>query len=34
MTITATYTLTGVFQIPGLSLIGKTITETVTVRLK
>jgi Flp pilus assembly protein TadG len=34
MTITATYTLTGFFPIAGLSLIGKTISETVTVRLK
>ncbi len=31
MRITATYTLTGFFPIDGLSLIGKTITETVTV---
>jgi hypothetical protein len=34
MTITATYTLTGFFPIAGLSLIGKTISETATVRLK
>jgi Flp pilus assembly protein TadG len=34
MTITATYTLTGFFPIGGLSLIGKTIRESVTVRLK
>jgi Flp pilus assembly protein TadG len=32
--ITATYTLTGFFPIAGVSLIGKTISESVTVRLK